>query len=121
MRTWIYATALLLVLPGCSRHYHSQSAASTTVVRMDKQHGPPPHAPAHGYRYKLGDGNQLKYDSGLKLYVVVDRADHYYDNGLYFRLRNDQWEMSASLGGEWTVASTSRLPKTLRKGNKHHR
>ncbi|HEX9641048.1 MAG TPA: hypothetical protein VGB13_07020 [Candidatus Krumholzibacteria bacterium] len=121
MRICIYAAALLLILPGCSRHYHSRSAASTTVVQPGKQHGPPPHAPAHGYRHKLGDGNQLRYDSGMKIYIVVDRADHYYDDGFYFRFRSDSWEMSASLSGEWAAASTSKLPKALRKHKKHHK
>ncbi len=28
-----------------------------------KKNGPPPHAPAHGYRHKHHDGHQLEYDS----------------------------------------------------------
>ena len=62
--------------------------------------GPPPHAPAHGYRAKHNKHN-MSYDSGLSVYVVMDLADHYFDNGVYFRYRDGHWQTSLSIGGGW--------------------
>ena len=56
------------------------------IGKEHKKGGPPPHAPAHGYRAKH------KYRYYPSRYV-------YYDTGrrLYFYLSGDNWEVGASL------------------------
>lgn len=51
-----------------------------------KQNGPPPWAPAHGYRSKTR-------------YVYFKDYNIYYDNqrGIYIYLRKGEWEFSASI------------------------
>jgi len=54
----------------------------------EKKGGPPPHAPAHGYRakhqyhYRYYPSRSVYYDTG---------------RGLYFYLKGDDWEVAASL------------------------
>jgi hypothetical protein len=51
-----------------------------------KKHGPPPHAPAHGYRakyeYRYFPNNQIYFDPHRKL---------------YFYLKGDSWKVAVSL------------------------
>lgn len=78
--------------------------------------GPPPHAPAHGYRHKqrhAGGEVDLVFDSGLGVYVVVGVPDHYYWNGYYLRLDGDRWYASARLDGDWAPRDASGLPEGL--------
>ena len=77
-------------------------------------HGPPPHAPAHGYRHKHQDGVELVFDSGRGVYVVVDIPNHYYIDGRYYRLRADQWQVSAHFDGPWGVVAEVSLPVGLK-------
>ena len=79
--------------------------------------GPPPHAPAHGYRRKY-QGVELVYDSGRGIYVVIDLPNHYYFKGHYYRLGGIEWEVGVSLEGPWKVISYEELPKGLRMGKK---
>ncbi|UCG08127.1 MAG: hypothetical protein JSV83_05620 [Desulfobacterales bacterium] len=51
-----------------------------------KKGGPPPHAPAHGYRAK----HQYRYYPSRSVYYDTGR-------GLYFYLRGSNWEVGASL------------------------
>ncbi|MDH5358015.1 MAG: hypothetical protein OEY48_06110 [Gammaproteobacteria bacterium] len=81
--------------------------------------GPPPHAPAHGYRHKHQQHDMI-YDSGIRAYVVVGWLEHYFDEGFYFRFRDGRWQMSASLNdGEWKDARDHDVPKGLWKARKH--
>ncbi len=78
-------------------------------------HGPPPHAPAHGYRHKHQDhGVELVYDSGLGVYVVVELPNHFYFEGHYYRHRESQWEIGVHVDGPWEVVVEESLPKGLR-------
>jgi hypothetical protein len=80
--------------------------------------GPPPHAPAHGYRAKQADGMELVFDSELGVYAVVGLADCYYLDGFYFRLQDGNWQMSVSIDGGWKAAQFEKLPPGLKaKGN----
>ncbi len=79
-------------------------------------HGPPPHAPAHGYRHKHRHGIELVYDSGLDVYVVVGYPAHFYHDGHYYRLRKGNWQGSAHINGPWKPAPHHTLPPGLRKG-----
>jgi hypothetical protein len=51
-----------------------------------KKGGPPPHAPAHGYRAK----HQYRYYPSRNVYHDTER-------GLYFYLEGDNWEVGVSL------------------------
>ena len=50
------------------------------------QKGPPPHAPAHGYRAKY----RYNYYPDVNVYLDIDRR-------LYFYLEGDEWIVSVSL------------------------
>jgi len=56
------------------------------VVEKHKKGGPPPHAPAHGYRAK----HQYRYYPSRSVYYDTGR-------GLYFYIKGDNWEVGASL------------------------
>jgi hypothetical protein len=94
--------------------------------RPDKSYhkpGPPPHAPAHGYRHKHPDGHELEYDSGLGVYIVVRVPDTYFGNNLYIRMSSDgRWLVSARLDRGWRLASGNEIPYKLKERkdkNKH--
>jgi len=76
------------------------------------RHGPPPHAPAHGYRHKY-HGVELVYDWGHGVYVVVGFPSHYFYEGHFYRFQGDQWEMSVEIGGPWKSVSGASLPPGL--------
>lgn len=87
--------------------------------------GPPPHAPAHGYRAKHRH-HDMHYDSRLGAYVVLGYDDHFFADNLYFRYRDNGWQYSLDLDGhDWHRADHDRVPYKLRKskggnGAKHH-
>jgi hypothetical protein len=97
------------------------TACSTTVrytsggavKHAKKRHGPPPHAPAHGYRHKHGDV-VLVFDSALEVYAVHGHAHHYFHGKHYYRSTNSGWEMTTHFGKRWKPCSTKKLPKGLR-------
>jgi hypothetical protein len=121
LRLLVPATALVLSLAllGCAH------GGSVTVGNGEPHarrgpghgHGPPPHAPAHGYRAKHGPGDsvQLVFDSRLGVYVVVDLPDHYFWDGFYLRVEDGRWYASVSLDGGWEPRSVKSLPPGLRK------
>jgi len=79
--------------------------------------GPPPHAPAHGYRHKQRDSHgqdvELVFDSGLGVYVVVGMQGVYYWDGAFIRVDGDQWYASFSLDDGWEPQRVSDLPPGL--------
>jgi hypothetical protein len=98
----------LLVIAGCE----------TVTVRDShpgKGYGPPPHAPAHGYRHKTRGGAELVFDSGLGVYIVVGLPDHYYLDGRYIRHVRGHWEYAPDLDGPWHSRDTRKLPPGLSK------
>ncbi len=81
-----------------------------------KGYGPPPHAPAHGYRYKNPKrGADLIFDSGIGVYLVAGLTNHYFDSGRYFRFFNGSWQVSSALKGPWGRIAVKGLPPGLRK------
>lgn len=91
---------------GDGRHYHD---------------GPPPHAPAHGYRAKHHH-HDMVYDSRLGAYVVLGYNDHYYNDGWYFRYHDGFWQISAELGGrDWRDVDHYRVPEGLRYSKHKYR
>ena len=81
------------------------------------KHGPPPHAPAHGYRHKH-QGVELVYYSGRGVQVVVHFPHHYYFKGLYYRLRETDWQVGVRMDGPWEFVSDEALPPGLRAKEK---
>jgi len=91
------------------------------IVKKDKGYGPPPHAPAHGYRYKHQQGVELRYDAGLGVYVVIEIPDMYFNDGLYIRWSTSgYWEVGHHYKGPWRAAAANEVPYTLdkKKGKK---
>jgi hypothetical protein len=78
-------------------------------------HGPPPHAPAHGYRHKY-DGHDLRFDSRLGVYLVLDLADVFWWDGRYHRRHRDRWQHSRRLDGGWRDSRWDEIPPGLRGG-----
>jgi hypothetical protein len=65
---------------------NSKPQSSTGGVYSQKKGGPPPHAPAHGYRAK----HQYRYYPNCNVYHDAGR-------GVYFYLQGDGWAVGASL------------------------
>ena len=87
-----------------------------------KKKGPPPHAPAHGYRHKHHRGHNLVFDSGIGAYVVLNVPETYFGNNLYMRLSTDgKWMVSTTLEGGWRIAAGNEVPHKLKahKEKKH--
>jgi hypothetical protein len=120
--------ALCFALAGCVH------GSSVTVGRSGSQpsygsgpgrgHGPPPHAPAYGYRKKQGERHEhyqkhgdveLVFDSNRGVYVVVGLPNHFFWDGVYLRVEDGRWFASARLDGDWEPCSNDSLPPGLRK------
>ena len=95
------------------------------------EHGPPPHAPAHGYRHKLHGrgGARVAFDSGIGVYVVVGHTDLFFWNDYFYRWHDGGWQTSARRNGGWASIGSGKLPGRLarkhagkRRGHspKHH-
>jgi hypothetical protein len=77
-------------------------------------YGPPPHAPAHGYRAKHHH-HDLVYDVHLGVYIVVGLHDHYYHDGWYYRHDRDGWYHSRYTDRDWRRYDERKLPPGLAK------
>lgn len=77
-------------------------------------HGPPAHAPAHGYRRHHAGGWDMVYDSSYGVYVVVGMSDCYYHDGHFYRLYDDVWQISLRADGGWSPVGHDLLPLGLR-------
>ena len=83
------------VFAGRSKKDHwvkGSDTEQTKFAKNNKNGGPPPHAPAHGYRAK----HQYRYYPSKSVYYDTGR-------GLYFYLKGDNWEVGASLPGNIRV------------------
>ena len=116
-RAVLIVALLAVLLPACSsRKAVVYKKSGPDVVVVNDKKGPPPHAPAHGYRHKHGrDGVVLVYDTGIAVYAVSGYKNYWYNDGVYFRISGDSWEMSARIGGPWKVAVVDRdIPVKLK-------
>jgi hypothetical protein len=107
---WVVVqVCLVLLLASCH---------SVTVGRGQRHKpGPPPHAPAHGYRHNH-EGWQLVYDSGRGVYVVIDLPNHFYYQDSFYRYEKPYWQVSARMGGPWRPVGSESLPPGLRAKEK---
>ncbi len=102
----------LLITTSCSiSDAHNAPAAKVG-------HGPPAHAPAHGYRRKQVSGVELVFDSGSGVYVVVGHPNHYYHDSYFYRQTGTMWEMSLKLDSGWLSVSGKPLPPGLQAKGK---
>ena len=118
----IIISICLVFLSGCNTLGVSvQSPGPGYSKKTHHKHGPPPHAPAHGYRHKHYDGHELEYDSKTGAYIVLNVPETYFGNNLYIRLSTyGDWMVSTTLEGGWRVAVGNEVPYSLKeyKGKK---
>jgi len=118
----LFLSLIILFLVGCvdSASVRYNDSSPDRYYR----NGPPPHAPAHGYRSKYRDHDMI-YDSGIGAYIIVGMPDYYFDNNFYFRFRDGHWQISASLGDRWRDTNRYSVPRKLYqskyKKSKHHK
>lgn len=105
----VFIATAIIALTGC---VDSAGVRYGDSGRSTYKSGPPPHAPAHGYRHKHRK-HDMSYDSGLGAYVILGKSEVYFDNGLYFRYRNGDWQASVNLGSGWYNADKKVVPKKL--------
>jgi hypothetical protein len=105
----VAALAMCFTLTACGGVRYTSAGS----VQSAKMHGPPPHAPAHGYRHKHGK-TVLVYDSTLEVYLVSGRSNYYFWEGHYYRSSSGGWQISVDIDGKWKPVSSKKLPKGLR-------
>jgi len=109
LATAILAALLLLGAAGCVYHVHQGD-------------GPPPHAPAHGYRYHYGhDDVDLVWDAPLGVYLVVGFPSVYFWDGHYYRYHDRVWHRGAGPRGRWAVYRGYLPPALARKHPRRYR
>jgi hypothetical protein len=121
MKRIVIATlaAGLLALAGCV-HVHEHESKN----QHERKGGPPPWAPAHGYRHKQ-PGPDLVFDAHIGVYVVVGHPQVYFHDGHYFRLVSSHWERCRNWEkGHWKTVDVAMVPDPLakhyaKKGSKH--
>jgi hypothetical protein len=116
--------ALALLLPACvHHHHHHRTAPAQAKVKHAKKGGPPPWAPAHGYRHKHHDGVELVFDGKLGVYVVLGHDHHFFHGDRFYRQHDGKWLVSAQFHGPWVTLAVTDLPSGLRvtrhKKHKH--
>ncbi|MBW2448650.1 MAG: hypothetical protein JRG83_22420 [Deltaproteobacteria bacterium] len=112
------ALGALALLSGCFHAHvpHRGRARGGHAPVVVHALGPPPHAPAHGYRHKQAHhGVELVFDSAVGVYAVAGWDDHFFYDGHYYRQLATGWQMSVRIDGGWVVAAHTRLPKRLAK------
>ena len=115
LKSIIIVLSALFFLTGCETFGVAvKSPGASAPSKKYKKKGPPPHAPAHGYRHKHHDGHDLEFDTGLGAYIVLNIPDTYYANDLYMKMSTDgKWMVSTTLGGGWRVAAGTEIPPKL--------
>lgn len=101
-----------IAISACGSSVHHTQTADLEI--NEKHTGPPPHAPAHGYRHKHPDGRELVYKSEIGVYVVVGYPDYYFHKDKYYRLNDGSWEVSFNVKKDWAPVSDKKLPHGLR-------
>ena len=84
----IGCATLIYIFPGCTQ----VRTGIYTGGHPGSKGGPPPHAPAHGYRAKY----KYHYYPSAKVYFDISRK-------VYFYLEADRWKMSVSLPSRFHI------------------
>jgi hypothetical protein len=103
--------ALAFVATGCVHEVHHHHHDDGPKAHRG---GPPPWAPAHGYRHKH-QGVELVFDTDLGVYIVVGHPGIYFRGDAYFCLRDGEWRRGPKWDGPWGYAVVDDLPPGLRK------
>jgi hypothetical protein len=128
---FVRSMSLLLAAAGCASLIACGPVHSVTigqrdpgpgpVVHEEPGHGPPPWAPAHGYRHKHQRAYQsregsvdLVFDSGLGVYAVVGIPNSYYWDGMYLRISGGEWMRAPYLDAHWAPCPSDAVPSGLR-------
>jgi hypothetical protein len=110
----IGAIALGVGSGGCTQVI-VQEPPSLQVSRGD---GPPPQAPAHGYRARTAQGVEVVFDRELGVFLVVGQRGTYFSGDFYYRQEaGGRWERSGRLDGAWVGIVETALPTGLRGWN----
>ena len=124
IRRWsvgvLAGVALASLTGGCIYPHHHPAPSSSAKA---SKRGPPPWAPAHGYRHMNQEGVELRFDSGLGVYVVFGHEGHYFHGDRYYRRIDGDWRVSISVDGPWWDVRLDAVPPGIRhhKGkHKHH-
>ncbi len=91
------------------------AATALAGCAYEYDHGPPPHAPAHGYRRKHPGGPVLVYDSGIGVYVVSGSPGIYWYGDRFYRYYGGVWQVGVAVNGPWHGAEHRHLPPGLAK------
>jgi hypothetical protein len=119
---WILPLAAALASGCVVTHPAPQPQARNEVHAGDAKGGPPPWAPAHGYRRKHGaepardagsDDVHIVFDSQRGVHVVLGLSDHYWDAGRYYRVVRGEWRVSARIDGPWVSVEVGDVPLAL--------
>ena len=78
-----------------------------------RRYGPPPHAPAHGYRHHY-HGVDLVFDTALGVYLVLG-SSHYFYRDWFYRYDRGIWYRRRRRDGRWRETSGRDLPSPLRR------
>ena len=111
--------SLAIAMPACRSTVVYREASSPRVVA--RQTGPPPHAPAHGYRHKHREGVDLVYNAEVGAYSVVGHDHCYFHEESFYRLTNGSWEVSVEISGKWRTIPNKKVPLGLQKKYAYHK
>lgn len=107
----IILAGMALLLSSCTvgvAHHPPGHVEQVTVIKT----GPPPHAPAHGYRHKY-HGAVLVFSSDIGVYRVESRHDYYYSASYFYRIHDGAWQASLEMSGPWYAVPDYRVPGKL--------
>ena len=115
--------ASLLALSGCI-HVHEHEQVYEPEPEHEHGGGPPPWAPAHGYR-RHHHGAELVFDAEIGVYVVVGHPHVYFFDDHYFRRVSSHWERCRNFEkAHWKIVDVAYVPAPLMehyaKHPKHH-
>lgn len=116
-------SSVALVIQGCStrgvttgqKNQKGPPPHAPAYGYRHKQKGPPPHAPAHGYRRKNQDGFAIQFDPHIGVYILLNYPMHYYWNGIYYRKNKNRWESTKDINKKWKRVEKQKMPKGLQR------
>jgi len=117
-RTIIGGVVIVLMVSGLACTSTPTVRYAETGPGKSQGHGPPPHAPAHGYRAKTHEGVELVFRSDLGVYVVVGASGYYFNDGAFYHQDSTGWVIGKHIDGPWKTISKSQLPSGLRSKGK---
>ena len=97
----------IITLPGCNY-------VAVRAYDASPGYGPPPHAPARGYRQKY-HGYDMEFDTDLGAYIVLGMTGVYFIDGIYYRPANVGWYYSDRPDGGWHTYRKKNPPGKLYK------